>query len=433
VIAASATPRRVLVLSYFFPPCNLPASQRAGGWARYLPEHGFHPVVVTRNWEHPVRRAEDVVRPGGTSIVHREAGGSDVFYLPHRGSLRDRLYCGLAGSGLQWLSKPFTLAERIAQHYVDAATPFRYLYHFARQYLHHHPDVCDLIVTGGPFVLFKFGAQLAAEFPRLRWVADYRDEWTNSQLAARSWTSTLLGRLDRRSERRWLRSAAFVTSVSPFHTRTISAQVERPGHTIYNGFDVEARPEAAQDPDLFTLVYNGTVYPTQPVEDLVAAVRRLADRHPELRIRLRFPGLEFDPVQAARVRSAASGRESLVEMTDRLPRDEVIRLQLEAHVLVMLAHRGVRGVASTKMFEYMGLDRPILVYPNDHDILEELVVDTEAGFVCDTPADLDRRLEALAQQFLCTGRTEVASRPDRVAVYSRLNQARRLADLLDSP
>jgi glycosyltransferase involved in cell wall biosynthesis len=421
--------RKVLVLSYFFPPCNLPASQRAGGWARHLPEFGFHPVVVTRNWDHPVRRAEDMVRPGGTSVVHQESGGAEVFYLPHRGSLRDRLYCRLAGSRLQWLSKPFTLAERVAQHYSYAATPFRYFCEFARQYLRAHPDVCHLVVTGGPFILFKFGAALAAEFPRLRWVADYRDEWTTSQLATTTADALLRG-LDRRSERRWVRSAAFVTSVSPFHTRTISAQVERPGHTIYNGFDVEGRTDAAQDGEVFTLVFNGTLYPTQPVEDLIGAVGRLSDRHPGKPIRLHFPGLDFDRVQAARVRQLVRGREALVETTDRLPREDVIRLQLRAHVLVMLGHRGVRGIASTKMFEYIGLGRPIVVYPNDHDVLEELIADTGSGFVCDTPGDLDQRLDELLGQFQRDRRTAVAPRRDRVNAYSRRNQARLLAELL---
>ena len=42
--------KKVLILSYFFPPCNLPASQRSYGWATQLHEYGYHPIIITRNW-----------------------------------------------------------------------------------------------------------------------------------------------------------------------------------------------------------------------------------------------------------------------------------------------------------------------------------------------------------------------------------------------
>jgi glycosyltransferase involved in cell wall biosynthesis len=426
--------RKVLVLSYFFPPCNLPAAQRPWGWARHFMESGLYPVIVTRNWDHPVRGPEDVVRPGGTATVHETNEQYEAFYLPHPGSLRDRVYVGTRGNRLQWLSKPLTLTERVGHHFLRAFTPLTYLYDFAREYLRAQPEVRCLVVTGGPFVLFKFASQLAAEFAPLQWVADYRDEWTTSALDRSSGVlATALRALDRRSERRWLGSASFVTSVSPYHTRTIAESVGRPGHTVYNGFELEGVEEVAQDADVFTIVYSGTLYPTQPVEELVAAVVRLSERRPHLRVRLSFPGIAFYPGQLERVKAAAPSRPDLLELTERLPRPEVIRKQLRAHALVMLAHPGAKGIASSKIFEYMGLGRPVVVYPNDHDVLEDLISDTQAGFVCDRPADLDACLDRLAGQFMAGGRTTVAPRADRVALYSRAHQTRRFADLLAQP
>lgn len=425
--------RRVLILTYFFPPCNLPAAQRPWGWARYLADYGWRPIVVTRNWDQPVRRAEDVVRPSGTSVLHRVEPEFEAHYLPHAGSLRDRLYCRFADSPWRWISKPLTLFERVGQHFLDVATPFRYLYDFLRRYLRENPDVHDLIVTGQPFVLFKFGAALAAEFPRLRWIADYRDEWTTNQLDRETGVLARTFRaLDRRSERRWLQSSAFVTSVSGYLTRTIAESVGRPGHTISNGYDFDALPDVDQASDVFTIVYNGTLYPSQPIEDVVSAVQRLGQRHPDLPILVRFPGLDFDPAQAARVRALFRDQEHQLEASPRVPRAEVIRIQKRAHVLLMLAHRGVRGVASSKIFEYLGLGRPVIVYPNDHDILEQLVAETGAGFVCDDALALDRDLETLAQQFLARRTTEITARPDRIAFYSRRRQTQRLAELLAS-
>lgn len=423
--------RTILILSYFFPPCNLPAAQRAWGWAKYFGESGLHPVIVTRNWDHPVTTAEDVVRPGGDRVTHQVADGFEAFYLPHRGSVRDRIYCGFRGRRLQALSKAFTLAELLGQHALDILTPLRYLRDFARDYLRAEPDVADLVVSGGPFVLFKFGAELKREFSRLRWVADYRDDWSTSRLVAPDGLlPSFLRRVERRSERHWLSSAAFITSVSPAHTRAISDLVERPGHTIYNGFDFEELPEVRQDPAVFRVVYSGALYPTQRVEDLVGAVLELATENPDLPLRLMFPGLEFDKGQAARVKRLLRGREDLLETAERIPRSEVIRIQLRAHVLIMLSHPGVKGIASSKMFEYLGLGRPILVYPNDHDVLEALIAETHAGFVCDDTAGLKDRLSLLAQQFRQGGETSVDRVEERVSVYSRKHQARLFAGLL---
>ena len=44
----------VLIISYFFPPCNLTASQRAFNWAKYLKEFGYNPIVITRKWDQPI-------------------------------------------------------------------------------------------------------------------------------------------------------------------------------------------------------------------------------------------------------------------------------------------------------------------------------------------------------------------------------------------
>ena len=43
--------RKILVLSYFYPPCSLTASQRALGYVTYLEKHDFYPIVVSKHWD----------------------------------------------------------------------------------------------------------------------------------------------------------------------------------------------------------------------------------------------------------------------------------------------------------------------------------------------------------------------------------------------
>ena len=64
--------KKVLVLSYFFPPCNLTASQRSLGWAKYLNKFGFYPIFITRNWEHHINGPEDMHHHSGNEIINEQ-------------------------------------------------------------------------------------------------------------------------------------------------------------------------------------------------------------------------------------------------------------------------------------------------------------------------------------------------------------------------
>jgi len=51
--------KKILVISYFYPPCNLTASQRTESWAKYLHNSGFYPIIITRKWEKHVKSFDD--------------------------------------------------------------------------------------------------------------------------------------------------------------------------------------------------------------------------------------------------------------------------------------------------------------------------------------------------------------------------------------
>lgn len=61
--------KKVLIISYFFPPCNLTASQRSMGWARYLREQGWDPIVVTRNWEQHISHPDKMHYDSGVNLI----------------------------------------------------------------------------------------------------------------------------------------------------------------------------------------------------------------------------------------------------------------------------------------------------------------------------------------------------------------------------
>lgn len=424
--------QKVLIISYFFPPCGLTAAWRVDSWARYFHRHGLYPVVITRNWDHPVQGQEDILKPGGSDIVHERHEHYEVYYLPHTGSLRDRLYTKLAGTALRSLTKPLTVAELVGQHYAAAWAPFGYLARKARTLLQQDPSIRYLLISANPFILFRYGYALKKEFPQLQWVADYRDDWTTSEINPKEgWLRKKIHGLESRSEKKWLSNAAFITSVSPHYTDKIAAYTGRPGHTIYNGFDPlpekELTPSSSRE---FSIVFNGTLYATQRVEDFCDAARRLIMQYPEVPIRLKFPGLAFDRRQEERVRQCLTGLESHTEITGRIPRAEVMRIQQDSQVLLLLSHPGVKGIASSKLFEYLSLRKPILVYPGDGDIMDRIIRETRCGYTAQTPDELYNLLEQMLHAYIRDGHTSIQPETAALEAYTRERQAGNLAALI---
>lgn len=392
--------KKVLILTYFFSPCNLTAGQRSLGWAQYLKKFGYEPIIVTRNWEQFINGPEDMHHASGTELITEKNEAYTAYYLPFKGNLRDRIYARYGKSRFVLLRKALSLIELIGHHFSSSFIPFANLYDFANDYLSKNKDVAAIIVSGNPFELFRFGYLLKKKH-HLPWIADYRDDWNTSNVNdSRGSLDTFLRMLERRSEKKYTGSAACITTVSKHYADKISSFTGAPGYVVENGFfpndylDYQ-NLESFED---FTVLYNGMLYPSQQIEIFLDAFKQLVDKHPQqrCRIKLRFPGILFLKDVAARVSSLLQGYEDVVWMSPRIPRSEVLTMQAKSHLLLMVSHRDAKGIPSSKIYEYLGLGKPVLICPGDGDVLDETFGPYDLGFIANNPKEA---LEVLEQHF----------------------------------
>ena len=93
-----------------------------------------------------------------------------------------------------------------------------------------------IIATAEPFVLFHYAALLSKKH-NIPWIADYRDPWTQdnkrgNNIIRKIWDNFL--------ERKTLKNASFVTTVSPLFKQEIGTLVKKQDiHLIANGFIAE--------------------------------------------------------------------------------------------------------------------------------------------------------------------------------------------------
>ncbi|MBX7181437.1 MAG: hypothetical protein K1X82_04935 [Bacteroidia bacterium] len=395
--------KKVLILSYFFPPCNLTASQRAFGWAKYLKTFGYYPIIITRNWDIPISTPRDVLKPSGVEVVHEKNEGYEVYYLPYDSSLRDKLFVNYGESKYGFWRRILTFLELVSENFTNFFIPFKNIFDFADQYLEKNKDIRYLVVTANPFTLFRFGYLLQKKH-KIKWLADYRDDWNTSDFNKKFGLIDLaFNRLKIYSEKKWVGTAEAITSVSEAYKVKISEFVKRPGYVMLNGFfeedfAINATP-IIQDANLpFSIVYNGSLYTTQEIEIFLKAFKKLVDLNREKKnIKIYFPGLLFDKIQAERIYKFLSGYESFVEITPRVSKQEVFRIQSNAHLLLMVSHKNLVGIPSSKLYEYIGFGKPILACPSDGDIIENTLSGYNLGQISNTSEDAFTKLNELYQ------------------------------------
>ncbi len=426
--------KKVLIISYFFPPGNFAGSYRILSWAKYLNKFGYYPIIITRKWEHKINDFKDMSKPSSEGVEHCFFDNYEVFYLPYKGNLRDRLYSKYGDTKYKALRKLLTFGELLFQNFFNGVIPFRNIYTFSYNYLKKNRDINIVIASGKPYILFRF-CYLLSKRLNINWVADYRDEWCSSQ-----WNKDLKGikklihKLETRSEKKWVGSANFITSVSDFWMQSISSQTNKKGYVVMNGYDEDDYKYSTPDIyfDEFTIIYNGTLYYTQPVEVFLDGFKIIADEFRDrIKVRICFHGLSIDPNRTNQVIDYLKGYEDHYLITGRLPKNDVIDIQFKSHLLLMVSHTDIKGTHSSKIFEYLACKKPVMICPSDNDVLEEIIQKTKAGFICNNKEDVVVLLRHLVSEFLSTKKILFNSNISEIEAFTRKNQTKILSDIFN--
>jgi len=175
------------------------------------------------------------------------------------------------------------------------------------------------------------------------------------------------------------------------------------------------------------------LYPSQEIEIFLEGFKQLINTYPHFRssIKLSFPGILFIKDVAQRVRTYMVGYEDVLSLSERISRNAVLDLQGRAHLLLMVSHKDAIGIPSSKIYEYLGLGKPVLVCPGDGDILNETFAPYNLGHIATTSEEAFSVLQKLFEKYLDGTYNEL--QPDRsyTSGFARSTQAGVLAKLLD--
>ncbi|MBM3318727.1 MAG: glycosyltransferase [Candidatus Eisenbacteria bacterium] len=380
--------RRLLMVLYYFPPSGGPGVQRGLKFARYLPEFGWRPHVLTvpATSDFPVRDETLLAEvPDGLAVTRARC---PEFYGLYRALTGQR---GVASLDIESMSRAERRPARRALRWLRAAAfipdgrvawiPFAVR---AGTRLSETPGYDAIFSSGPPFTCHLIGRVLRRRTGK-PWVADYRDPWTQAPFYPRR--PGFARRIDERLEEACLREADASVVVGGEMAR--SFREGRPGldagalEVIPNGYDeADFAGVPFGDAGLFRMTHTGSLFLGRIPHALFSALERLTREEPEWagRARLCFAG-RVD--RELRARLAAPPLAAQAEWPGYLPHAESVALLRRSQLLLLLIGSDAqsRGMLTGKIYEYLAAGVPILALgPRDGDAAR-LLERTGAGWI----------------------------------------------------
>ena len=381
--------KKLLIISYFFPPCNLTASQRVFSWARYFHLFNIYPIIITRRWDLPIKHMGDANQISGPELQIEKHEHYEVHYLPYTGSKRDRLLQQKSTLSSTILRKFLTLFEQVTQFFNVTSIPYSNFYSYAKQLIKKE-QIDLLVISANPYPQFYFGYLLKKEFPKLNWFADYRDDWNTKELTKSSLFSRIIKAYEVFFEKKYLHQASAFFCVSDMITQRIEQLVGTKGYTIANGYFEEEYAQLApvqEDPKQFTVVYTGQIYEEQDFSLFLTAFKKAIQHFgDEINLHIHFIGATFYPSTCTYLNGILEGYSKQYTLHDRMSYMDCMQLEHQADLLLMVAYGNLKGIPSSKLYNYVGFQKPVMCCPSDADIIDETLTTCGVGY-CTSDAD----------------------------------------------
>lgn len=413
--------KKVLIISYFFPPAYFVGGHRIASWAKYLHKFGVYPIIITRRWNENQAEITDAIIDN--TYKHEKFNTHEIYYLPNPVTLRDKLH---QKKKLGLLRKFLTLWELLGTcFFLTANKMYAEFYKKAVEVIQKE-SIDALIISGKPFNSFHIGYALKNHFSHLKWIPDYRDEWTTHCLFEHN-TAPYLRKLEAICEKKWTSNSEFILAPDQKTASSVAKFINKKYHVVANGFDGNLIKRSSNNSiDYIRLCYTGTVYANQEIEALVDAIRELnAENIP---VKMRWIGIELAPDQGERVRKYCESSPQLFEIYPIVDKIKLKELVQDIDLYILLSYKNMENVVPVKLFDYLFDGRPILFYPSDKGAINTVLKDTQTGLSFGNKEEF----KAFIRSYYESNKKEDFYSPQEPEIYkfSRENRASELAKII---
>jgi glycosyltransferase involved in cell wall biosynthesis len=374
--------KKVLIVTYYWPPAGGPGVQRWLKFIKYLPENGVEPILyIPKDPHYPIK---------DTSLINEVPEGLTIYrnaiWEPYKlASLISSRKTSRISSGII-KSKKQSLVERMflwvrGNLFIPDARTF-----WVKPSIQYLSDIIDkeqiqtVITSGPPHSLHLIGMGLK-ECKNVKWIADFRDPWTSIGYHKELRLTTRSQKKHKALEQKVLKKADEIIVTSKTTKQEFSAITNIPITVITNGFDTDFDGGAVLDTD-FSISHIGSLLSERNPKVLWRVLSELTKEHPNFKkaLQIQLIGVvSEDVIETIKEHNLGSA----LKVMPYLPHEEALKAQRNSQVLLLaeINSEETQGIIPGKLFEYMAARRPIMAIGPAGWEAGDLVRDTRTGKV----------------------------------------------------
>jgi len=422
--------KKVLVIAYYFPPMGGSGVQRSLKFVKYLGEYNYTPIVLTV--DHRYTRW-----PKDKSLMKEIPQNTIVYRTPTL--------------DLNWIYKTLwglrlhKVVEWLQLHWLIPDSEITWLPFAKRQIdLICKTHIIDVVyITGGPFSSMLLGPYVSDKF-NLKYVVDFRDEWTNNHTRLDRAYSEKARKMDSASEKSVLEKCSGIVYAHPEFMqenfeRKYPFLINTRSRVITNGFDendfTSADRNVSANSDVFKILYSGSFYDR---------------RRPIILFRAILDLIESKQIKAEQIYVEIYGKNTPGFVLGEYSSNEIIRKVVKFYPYV--PHKRALSVINSasalllylspgpnsepelpgKMFEYMRSYKPIIAIVPPRGSAANLIRQSKTGIVLDS-ADTEKVKSGLSNYInqWKDGTLSIQPDTDYITQFNRKNLTQKLASLFD--
>jgi glycosyltransferase involved in cell wall biosynthesis len=426
--------KKVLLITYYWPPAGGSGVQRPLKFAKYLREFGWEPVILTVAdgefpeidntllkevpndivvIKRPIREPYSIFKLF-TGKKKEEKVNPNFFSQKKKGFLSNvavfiRSNFFIPDARMWWI-KPTSkfLVEYLKENKIDA-----------------------IISTGPPHSLHVIAKNVKAK-TNIPWLADFRDPWTEIDYFKELILLPFAKKKHEQMEKEVLKAADKVVCVTPSWSQSLEKIGGRKVDIVFNGFDPA---DFSNDPvtldKKFTVVHTGMFSKGRNHEVLWKAMAELVKENKEFadQIEIHFYGSVDGSVNEY---AQQYGILDKVTIHKYVPHTEIVKIIRQSQVLYSSINDtpNSKGILTGKLFEYMATKRPILcIGPLDGDS-GHVIKESQCGLISsfDDVENLKKNILTFFEAFL---QNIEISNNSKIEIYSRKYLTGKLANLLN--
>lgn len=430
------TKKKILIITYYWPPAGGPGVQRWLKFAKYLPEFGWKPIIFTpENPSYPLID-ESLIKdvPEDLEIIQTKIW--EPYQLAEKLNKSNKKFkAGQfdVGNNQSWKSK-LSIWIR-GNFFIPDARIFwvKPSVNFLENYL--KENKIDVVVTSGPpHSLHLIGLNLKKKLPDIKWIADFRDPWTEISYYKHL---KLTNKSDKKH--RQLESEVFKNADITLATSYTDAENFRKNGAnalcITNGYD-ESDASISQSnaqtlrQNKFTLSYIGVLEQLRnpqnlwrSLDDLISSNADFADN-----FRLKFVGRIDDKILQSFENSSLKNH---IDNLGYVSHDKAVDEMSHSSMLLItnFPNESSKGIIPGKIFEYLATGKQIISFgPNDADV-SKILDETKAGKHF-SYEDSEAVKSYILEKFELWKSGNLSKNQGNIDQFSRLNLTKQLSEIL---